>query len=970
VPPGPARPGSPDDPEWIDFRARVHRALARLHDPPGLETLALASLARARRGADSGTAGQALRRDVLDAIDALRSTGASAGASHADRAHRLLTARYLHGTPIADVQRDLAVSRSEYFREQGRAVTAIAAVLWERWAGAERPMSPHEPRALEARRHRSNLPAPMSSFVGRGQEIAEVTQLLASARLVTLAGAGGIGKTRLALQVAAALGDDAEEVSFVDLAPVDDPGLVPRAIASALEVVGEPDRAPLDNVVHHVQGRSILLVLDNCEHLVAACARAAETLSRRCPALRLLATSREPLRATGEAVWRVRPLTVPGAPDSEPTTGWLARDGAASGGRCPEPLAFEAVELFVARARTALPSFGVSDRSAAEIVEICRRLDGVPLAIELAAALVGGLGLAQIVARLDDRFRLLTTGRRTAPARHRTLRAVVDWSHDLLGAPERALFRRLSVFAGGWTLEAAEAVCGGGGLDRGAVLETLLALVDRSLVIADVADEDGARYRMLETLRQYGREQLAASGEASELRRRHAAYFLALAEAAGLDEPNADHARWFPRLDAELDNLRTALRAATEQDVKSGLRLAGALWLFWIHRGLFAEGREWLAPLLERARPRPRTRAMAKAILAAAHLAVAQGHAAAARPLAEEAVALAREIGDRARLGWSMHMLAHCLADHEAEHAMLVRSVDELRGTGDDIGLAWSLYCLGNAVALRGDAVGGQALHEKSLERFRRAGSRWGVALGLTGLGNAAASSGDHATAHRLLAQGLALQREVGRRYLSDTLNALGRAAWALGRTGEAEEHFRESLTLARVQGARWEAAISLEGLAAIDLAAGRAHRATRLLAAAAALRSELGTALSPAEQAAFESKVTVARSALDKAAFAAAWTEVRAAPEPAITDALADEPSAEPIADGAPAADARSRRDPLTPREREVATLLANGLGNRAIAARLVISERTAERHVENIRAKLGVTSRTQIGVWMAQHR
>ena len=462
----------------------------------------------------------------------------------------------------------------------------------------------------------TNLPLPRTSFVGREDEVAALTRLLAPAgagpRLVTLTGPGGGGKTRLALEAAAGRPDAAgppggglgggpypDGVWLVELAPLADGALVPRAALAAVGGREGPGRPPLDALVEHLRPRAALLVLDNCEHLLEACAALADALLEACPGVRLLATSRAPLGVAGEAAWPVPPLPVPARPET----------GAAAPGPPPDPAAlarFAAVRLFVDRAAAVRPGFALTAANAAAVAAICARLDGLPLALELAAARVRVLPPEQLLGRLDDRFRLLTGGGRGAPPRQQTLRDTVEWSHALLSAPERVLFRRLAVFAGGWTLEAAEAVGSGAGVSAADVLDGLTRLVDQSLVVADAAADGTARFVLPETLRQYAQERLAASGEAAAVRSRHAAYYLALAEASR--PPFAEHhdRAWLARLEREHDNLRAALAwtrpggGAPERqgEPETGPRLAAALWRFWWQRGHFTEGLGWLERML------------------------------------------------------------------------------------------------------------------------------------------------------------------------------------------------------------------------------------------------------------------------------------------------------------------------------------------------------------------------------------
>jgi predicted ATPase/transcriptional regulator with XRE-family HTH domain len=487
-------------------------------------------------------------------------------------------------------------------------------------------------RAVGAASNLTDLPVPMTSFIGRARELAAVKQRFSSARLLTLTGPGGCGKTRLALQAAAELADKfADGVCFVELAPLGDPRLVPQSVASALGVREEPTRPLPVTLIDTLHRRQLLLVLDNCEHLIAACAELAHILLSACPQLHVLATSREVLGVAGEMAWRVPPLASPDPQRPVPVEHLLQ---------------YEAVQLFVERARTVQPTFTVTERNAAAVAQVCHRLDGIPLAIELAAARVKVLTVEQIAARLDDRFRLLTGGSRIALPRQQTLQAAIDWSYDLLSEPERRLWRRLSVFAGGWTLEAAEAVCAGAGLDAAEVLDRLTSLVDKSLVTVDAMAGE-ARYRLLETIRQYGREKLERSGEAAVIRRQHLEWHVGLAERAEPELTGPDQAVWLEKLEAEHDNLRAALEwsQVEAQGEQIGLRVAAALWRFWLVHGHLREGRRWLEGMLAGS-PEAWPAVRAKALYGAGALAEDQGDYAAARAFFAESLALRRELLD------------------------------------------------------------------------------------------------------------------------------------------------------------------------------------------------------------------------------------------------------------------------------------------------------------------------------------
>ena len=428
------------------------------------------------------------------------------------------------------------------------------------------------PSSETPRRQPTNLPLELSSFVGREKEVAEVKRLLGDNRLVTLTGPGGCGKTRLALAVAFEVVEDfGEGAWWVGLAPLSDPTLVPQAVAQALEVHEQPGFSLTETLADALRNKRLLLILDNCEHLIEACARFAHTLLTSCRHLRILATSRETLGVAGEADWRVPSLTLPEV-ERPPSV--------------DDAVHYEATRLFVERARSRLSTFSLTPENAQAVAEVCRKLDGMPLAIELAAARVAMLSVEQISERLEDPLRLLSAGDRTAEPRQRTLRATLEWSHELLSEPERLVFRRLSIFAGGWTLEAAEAVCAGEGLEEEDVLELLSRLGDKSLVVAEVGSEDAVRYRMLEPVRQYAWKLLEDSGEAEQVRERHATYYLELAEEAEPELKGARQGEWLGRLEREHGKLRTALGWSIEGgDADLGLRLAGALERLWWTRG-------------------------------------------------------------------------------------------------------------------------------------------------------------------------------------------------------------------------------------------------------------------------------------------------------------------------------------------------------------------------------------------------
>jgi len=680
------------------------------------------------------------------------------------------------------------------------------------------------------------LPRELTSFVGREQDLLELGRLVRASPLVTLTGPGGVGKTRLALRVAeAVLAHQADGVCVIELAALTEPQLVPHAAAEALGIVEQPGRTLARSVVDACHSRDLLVVLDNCEHLADASAELAWLLLRGCPKLHILATSREPLRVPGETVWRVPPLRLP-----------------ASAASAEQIRQTEAVQLFLDRARAASPGFAVTDANAPPVAAVCRGLDGIPLALELAAARVPGLGVETLARQLGDRLRLLGVGSRTAAPRHQTLRATLAWSHDLLTPDERVLFRRVAVFAGGWTVQAAEVVCAGDGLAREAVQDGLAALVDRSLLNRlELGGE--SRFGMLETIREYASERLTAGGEAHTIHARHAAHFLELAERAEIELLGPRQQLWLKRLDAEHDNLRAAFewgQAAGEAAL--GLRLAASLWRFWWYRCHFSEGLARLADAL------------------------------AARPDLPAAV--------RARALTGAGILARDHGDHEQAMAYLQASLAASREHGDRQGVGAALKALGNAAWSHGDFAEARSFFDQSLIVQRELGDLRGIAAVLTNLGGVAVYEGDFARAEALCDEGLRLLRRLGDTQSAATcLDNLADAARGRGDLARAAALYRESLLAYReVDDAGQGIAECLEGLAAVAGAEGHFERAARLLGSADMLREAVSAPLPPADRAQHVTCIATARAHLGEQAFVQAWATGRAASrEEAFRDAL-----------------------------------------------------------------------------------
>jgi non-specific serine/threonine protein kinase len=729
------------------------------------------------------------------------------------------------------------------------------------------------PTAPIAPRPRSNLPTPLTSFIGRERELAKVGVLLKTTRLVTLTGTGGCGKTRLALQVAADVMDDYPEgVWLVELASLTDPSLVAQTTLSTLGIRAGLGHPSLDTLIDYLRPRRVLLVVDNCEHLIGACARLIEAVLLACPGVHILAASRELLRVSGEVIWSVPSLALPD-PKQPPSVDRLRE--------------VEAVRLFVERAAAVHPGFALTAQNAGAITQICCRLDGIPLAIELAAARVRVLGVEQIAARLDDRFRLLTGGGRTALRRHQTLQALIDWSYDLLSEAEQALLRRLAVFAGGWTLEAAEAVC------TEDVLDLLTQVVDKSLVSAEERDGQ-VRYRMLETVRQYLRAKLHETGEEEEIRAKHLNWYLRVME----EKPSRKHFHLGTRLDrleVEQDNLRAALEWSLTHDLEKGLLLAASIWGVWLVRGYGAEGRYWAEALLARAPASSLPAARVGYQLAL--LAMDQGDFTAARIWGEQALARCRELGDPVATSWALLVLGHVenyFGDRRRAAELYAESLRWFEQGDEKVGASLVLCGQGTIACNDGDVALARTRFEEALALARQLDDGNGAGWALLNLGILANADGDEVRARSLLDDGLASFRTIGDKSgTAVTMGYLGYLAGTNGDIAQARALIRESLILLREIGHRPRLVWNLWYQGDLHVRQGAPAAGVRLIAAATAARPNWQACfINPYVTTTFASTAELAQSQLGRDRFAAAWAEGQAMTlEQAITYALSDDP-------------------------------------------------------------------------------
>jgi predicted ATPase/DNA-binding CsgD family transcriptional regulator len=783
-----------------------------------------------------------------------------------------------------------------------------------------------------------SLPVALSSLVGRQAEVDALATLVPGARLLTIVGTGGCGKTRLAMAVAERCRPEfTGGVRWVGLETLVDPRLLPAMVGTAVGVPESPGEDAVAAVCRHLARQKVLLVLDNCEHVVERCAELAEQLLRCCSSLTILATSRELIGASGERLFRLSGLDVPNVRTAEESSGALA--------------------LFAERAEAMSPGFRPNTPDLRAAAELCRLLDGLPLALELAAARVGSLGLAEIVARLSEGQQVLRHPGRTAPARQQTLDATLDWSHRLLSREEQALFRRLSVFQGSFSLLAAELVVSGAEVERKSVVELLAALVDKSLVhVAGRGLEQ--RYRLLNTVQQYARARLEDSGEFAAVQRSHGEFYLTLAEQARAGLDGADQSRWLQRLAMEHDNLSAALARQLPADPEAGGRLAAMLWPYWYRRGSYQEARCWLEQAtLVGAQMSGGVRA--DVLTGAGVLAFLQCDYQVAAERLHQAQALYERQGHLAGTATTLQRRGS-IAREQGQYAQARRlhqqSLAAWSELGHAAGVAASEDYLGFVAWLEGNTREAELRCGRALAYFEAAGRRQETAAALVNLGVAAHYAGEDERASVRLRRALELAREIG--YLEGV-------AWALHELGviagsndpEAATMLAESLTIHVQLGDRWRAASVLETIAGRCAGSAPAD-AARLLAASHRLRQVLEAPVPPAERPAHDTALASTQAALGAAGFAQCWDEgldlsLDAAVELAWQAAGKLRPGASAAVAGA--------RYGLTEREVAVLRLIGEGLTNRQIGQRLFISTGTAAVHVSNILRKLGVTGRVQ---------
>jgi predicted ATPase/DNA-binding CsgD family transcriptional regulator len=806
-----------------------------------------------------------------------------------------------------------------------------------------------------------NLPVQLTKFIGRQRELADLERLLVDSRLVSLTGPGGCGKTRLAVQFANMIsGSFKDGVWLAELASIHDPTFVPRLLTKIFDLHHRREQSALESLLDYLQSKQILLVLDNCEHLIADCAKLLGQILSQTEHVHILVTSREPVAVPGEMIYPVPGLTLPPA-------------GAGTAGDPRDLIQYDAVRLFVERTRALLPNFTITTANAPSIVQICRQLDGLPLALELASAHTNVLSLQEILARLDDRFALLIYRQRGEPdPRHRTLRAAMDWSYDLLSPPEQVLLRRLSVFARGCSLATAEDVCAGDGLERDQILGLLSSLVNKSLVVAHTLLREEARYSLLATIRHYAKEKLTSSGEWSVIQDRHLKFFLELSEETDTKLRGEHQQLWLNMLDAEYDNIRAALAWAVEggrmdnKRVSAGLRITTSLYQFWRIRDYIEEGLNWCKQLFAQADEGISSVVRAKALVFASLMAGIRGQIEDQLKYGEQALLLSEAAGEEGKPALALALGAQGFAarkagDYQTAFSLALREIQLFRELGDSYQLGLSLSLNSFYAMSNGLYEEARAMLDEALPLLRKAGDPYRIAMALNYMGDLDRCERKYQQAQTAYEQSISLLRKIDAvRDLASALNNLGHACLHLGDIERAKGLFNESLASHLEQGNRPGMTECLLGFAALAIVADLPVAGARLLAAAVAIGGSHITSEWAATRMEYEHYLERARAGLVTTTF---QSEQIAGQRLSLEQALA---YAKDVAQKVVGArQARQQLEQLTPREYEVAVLIAQAKSNAEIAEELVVSKRTVESHIANIRSKLGFTARSQIVRW-----
>jgi predicted ATPase/DNA-binding CsgD family transcriptional regulator/Tfp pilus assembly protein PilF len=804
-----------------------------------------------------------------------------------------------------------------------------------------------------------NLPTQLTRFIGRQDEIAAIKRIFADARLLTLTGPGGSGKTRLAIEVARQLEDSFEDgIVWVDLTSLSDETLVTQTVATALGLREQSGKALERSLADFLSSKHLLLLLDNCEHLITACAQLMDRMLRACPNLSVMATSLEPLRVPGEYAWPVPPLSVPA--DSSKTTADLQQ--------------YEAVTLFLDRARSVSPRFSITDDNGAAVSRICRRLDGMPLAIELAASRVNMLAAEQIADRLDDRFSLLKSETRTIThPRHHTLRATIDWSYNLLSAKEQTLLSRLAVFETGCNLEATEATCAGEGVTSDQILELLSSLVSKSLISVDTTGRAQAHYRLLESIQAYALEKLNASGEENNVRDRHLDHYVAAVDEATPNLVGTYQELWFNWLVSQQDDIRAALRwSLASGRIESGLRILIALSRsqYWAEHSYVQEWQKWLEQLLNQSTQEIPLRVRLEALTTATSFSWLLGHDKKALQYGKQAIPLAEEFGDVQLLASALGSLARAYAvggDHLAANQLNQRVAQIYRTEGDWLGAGYTSLSLALDAITLGQFESARIYVDECLDMARISESSLLEAHAYNILGELefCRDNFNHALGAYETSLPVLLQSNAERDAAAVILR-LGYTHLELGDLEQARQRFRECLDLQQKLGNQQGMAECLTGYGALAVKQGASEFAANLLCAAISLTGAPAVSIFPTVRYMYERYLFLAREQLTETSFIAAQQQGRQlSMEQAlelVNRHLMFAAPTEPSASGG--------HGDLTPRQREVAALIAQGKSNGQIAEELVLSKRTVEKHITNIRAALKLQNRAEIIRWAIENR